>query len=107
MAGGINEHGIIIETETVLNYKDDKIEYSIKKGIFEGKEYFESRIAINGYGVICGASGPCSIYSKDTYQDEVDYIKHYLERELGNSPEGLNHIKKLEIFQEVKQLSLW
>lgn len=103
-----NNNGVLTNnTITVLQHKDKFIEYSLTKGTFNNKDFFASSVLINGFGIYSGCSGPVSIYSANTEEKEIDFIKTFLKRELSRSEIGLKHLKKLELFQETKQLSLF
>ena len=102
-----NKFGVLQDRMIVETYNDSFISYEIRKAHYDNEDYFSCSVTVSGFGIYSGYSGPCSITDKSSYENEIQFIKTFIERELKNSDAGIKHIKKIKLFQIDKQLSLF
>lgn len=102
------EKNVVLKNrEIVEQYKDNLVQYEIRKAVWENENYYSCAVTVSGLGIYSGFSGPCVLSNKSSYENEVYFIKSFIERELNNSDLGRKHIKNMQLFQKEKQLSLF
>lgn len=102
-----NDFGVLNERMIVEEYRDNFIHYAVRKAVYRNEDYFSCTVTVFGFGIYSGFSGPCTIRDKSTYENEISFIKKFIEKEVKYSETGIKYIKKLELFQNQKQLSLF